>query len=64
MYLRFEGKARFLRQALRRFRMETSVAGTVAHDVVNRRRMHSMLRDASLASLRSEILGHPGGDAA
>lgn len=57
MYLRFEGKARFLLAALRRFRLETCTAGTVREDEVNRRRMRGMLRDAQLASLRSDILG-------
>lgn len=64
MQLSYCGKVMFLREALRRFRLETSTAGTLAHDDVNRRRMRSMLHDASVASLRSEILGRPGGDAA
>ena len=64
MELRFEGKVKDLRAALRR--LATVQTGTLATDEVGRRRYQRELRRAEMRSLARQILqgGRWGGDAA
>lgn len=62
--LRFKGSVKSFRRALRLIKSANRRAGTIANDEVGRRRFQRLLREAQMASIRTEILNGDGGDVA